>query len=119
METVLCVGSSTLIKLSMPDSAWAREARGVFAHEAPERLDLKDIHAYRARELGVPLVVSTDSHHFADLSQRRYGIAVARRAWCEPKHLINTMPLDQFFAYITTPKPERMRVFEAALTEGN
>jgi DNA polymerase (family 10) len=86
---------------------------------APERLDLKDIHAYRARELGVPLVVSTDSHHYPDLSQRRYGIAVARRAWCEPRHLLNTLPLDQFLAYITTPKPERIGIFEAALTRGN
>ena len=86
---------------------------------SPERLDLKDIHAYRARELGVPLVVSTDSHHYADLSQRRYGIAVARRACCEPRHLLNTLPLDQFLAYITTPKPERIRVFEAALTRSN
>ncbi len=86
---------------------------------SPERLDLKDIHAYRARELGVPLVVSTDSHHYADLSQRRYGIAVARRAWCEPRNLLNTLPLDQFLAYIKTPKPERIRVFDAALTRGS
>ena len=86
---------------------------------SPERLDLKDIHAYRAREIGVPLVVSTDSHHYADLSQRRYGIAVARRAWCEPKHLLNTLPLDQFLVYVTTPKPERIKVFEAAQAGGN
>ncbi len=86
---------------------------------SPERLDLKDIHAYRAREIGVPLVVSTDSHHYADLSQRRYGIAVARRAWCEPKHLLNTLPLDQFLAYVTTPKPERIKVFEATQAGGN
>ncbi len=86
---------------------------------SPERLDLKDIHAYRAREIGVPLVVNTDSHHYADLSQRRYGIAVARRAWCEPKHLLNTLPLDQFLVYVTTPKPERIKVFEAAQAGGN
>lgn len=86
---------------------------------APERLDLKDIHAYRARELGVPLVVSTDSHHYADLGQRRYGIAVARRAWCEPGNLLNTLPLDHFLAFISTPKPDRMRVFEASLNKGN
>ncbi|PKB72879.1 MAG: hypothetical protein BZY75_04735 [SAR202 cluster bacterium Io17-Chloro-G7] len=85
---------------------------------SPERLDLKDIHAYRARELSVPLVVSTDSHHYPDLSQRRYGIAVARRAWCESRHLLNTLPLDQFLAFITTPKPERIGIFEAALTRG-
>ncbi|MEK7814484.1 MAG: PHP domain-containing protein, partial [Chloroflexota bacterium] len=48
---------------------------------SPERLDLKDTHAYRARELGVPLVISTDSHHYAHLDHMRFGVAVARRAW--------------------------------------
>jgi DNA polymerase (family 10) len=83
-------------------------------NSSPERLDLKDTHAYRARELGVPLVVSTDSHHYADLSQRRFGVAVARRAWCEPKHILNALPLARFLAYIRTPKPDRAQVFQAA-----
>ena len=82
---------------------------------APERLDLKDIHAYRARELGVPLVINTDSHHFADLGQRRFGVAVARRAWCGPRHVLNTLPLDQFLTYIRTPKPGRINLFDSAL----
>ena len=47
---------------------------------SPERLDLKDTHAYRARELGIPLVISTDSHHHSQLSGGRFGVAVARRA---------------------------------------
>ena len=29
---------------------------------SPARLDLSDIHIYRARELGVPLIISTDAH---------------------------------------------------------
>ena len=83
-------------------------------NSSPERLDLKDTHTYRARELGVPLVVNTDSHHYAELSQRRYGVAVARRAWCQPKHILNALPLDQFLTYIRTPKPDRAQVFQAA-----
>ena len=85
---------------------------------APERLDLKDTHAYRARELDVPLVISTDSHHYADLGQRRFGAAVARRAWCEPKHILNTLPLEQFLKFIRTPKPDRIRLFDAAVARG-
>ena len=85
---------------------------------APERLDLKDTHAYRARELGVPLVISTDSHHHSHLSGGRFGVAVARRAWCEPRHVLNTMPLEQFLRFIQTPKPERMAVFDAAVSTG-
>ena len=86
---------------------------------SPERLDLKDIHAYRARELSVPLVINTDSHRYGDLAQRRFGAAVARRAWCEPRHILNTLPLEQFLRYIRTPKPDRIRVFDAAVAGDN
>ena len=82
---------------------------------SPERLDLRDTHAYRARELGVPLVISTDSHHHAHLSGGRFGVAVARRAWCEPRHILNTMPLEQFLRFLNTPKPQRIRVFDDAV----
>jgi DNA polymerase (family 10) len=87
-------------------------------NSAPERLDLKDIHAYRARELGVPLVISTDSHHHSGLTNRRFGVAVARRAWCEPDHILNALPRDRFLSYIRTPKPERLGVF-AKVSEGH
>jgi DNA polymerase (family 10) len=79
---------------------------------SPDRLDLKDTHAYRARELGVPLVINTDSHHHSSLAQRRFGVAVARRAWCEAHHILNTMPRAQFLAFIRTPKPERIKLFD-------
>ena len=81
---------------------------------SPARLDLKDTHAHRARELGVPLVISTDSHHHSELSGGRFGVAVARRAWCEPRHILNTLPLEQFLRFIRTPKPQRIGVFGAA-----
>ena len=86
---------------------------------SPERLDLKDTHAYRAREMGVPLVVSTDSHHHSQLSGGRFGVAVARRAWCEPRHVLNTMPLDQFLLFIRTPKPDRIAAFDTSASAGN
>ena len=86
---------------------------------SPARLDLKDTHAYRARELGVPLVISTDSHHHSELSGGRFGIAVARRAWCEPHHILNTLPLEQFLHFIRAPKPHRISVFEAVAATGN
>ena len=80
---------------------------------SPARLDLRDTHAYRARELGAPLVINTDSHHHSELSGGRFGVAVARRAWCEPRHILNALPLDDFLRFIQTPKPGRIRVFDA------
>ncbi len=86
-------------------------------NSSPARLDLKDIHASRARQLGVPLVISTDSHHYTGLQQRRFGIGLAKRAWCEPQHILNTRPLDQFLAFIRTPKPRRMEIFQGQLSQ--
>ena len=73
---------------------------------------MKDTHAYRARELGVPLVISTDSHRHSSLGQRRFGVAIARRAWCESRHILNTMPRAEFLNYIHTPKAGRIALFD-------
>ena len=79
---------------------------------SPERLDLKDTPAYRARELGVPLVISTDSHPHTHLDKMRFGVAVARRAWCRPEDILNTMSREEFLEVIRTPKLERLSVFD-------
>ncbi len=66
----------------------------------PERLDLKDVHAFRARELGAKLAIGTDAHNVAHLGLMRFGIGVARRAWCEPQHIVNTLPLEELLAVL-------------------
>jgi DNA polymerase (family 10) len=66
----------------------------------PDRLDLKDTHAFRARELGVKLAIGTDAHSVAQLGLMRFGIGVARRAWCEPQHILNTLPLEELLAAV-------------------
>ena len=73
-----------------------------------ERLDLKDMHVLRAQELGVPLIVNTDAHAAESLDTMRFGVAVARRGWCEPRHIINTRPLEEFLAFL-----RRKRVAQA------
>jgi len=64
----------------------------------PDRLDLNDVHAFRARELGVKLAIGTDAHDVSHLDFMRFGVGVARRAWCEPQHILNTLPLADILA---------------------
>ena len=66
----------------------------------PDRLDLKDTHAFRARELGVKLAIGTDAHGVAHLGLMRFGVGVARRAWCEPRHILNTLPPEELLAVL-------------------
>jgi len=66
----------------------------------PERLDLRDTHAFRARELGLRLAIGIDAHSTAHLGLMRFGIGIARRAWCEPKHILNTLPVEELLAVL-------------------
>jgi len=64
-----------------------------------DRLDLNDVHTFRARELGVKLAIETDAHSVAHLGFMRFGVSVARRAWCEPQHILNALPLEELLAF--------------------
>jgi DNA polymerase (family 10) len=61
-----------------------------------DRLDLSDVHAMLARERGARLVISSDAHSRTRVGALGWGVVVARRAWLEPMHVLNTRPFDQF-----------------------
>ncbi len=61
----------------------------------PSRLDLNDAYACRARELGIKLIIDTDSHNTDSLRYVRYGVGIARRAWCRAEDVVNTRPLPE------------------------
>jgi DNA polymerase (family 10) len=58
----------------------------------PDRLDLPDVHCKHASEMGLTMVISTDSHKTADLDLMEFGVGVARRGWLEKGDVLNTLP---------------------------
>ncbi|MBI5206292.1 MAG: DNA polymerase/3'-5' exonuclease PolX [Candidatus Firestonebacteria bacterium] len=66
----------------------------------PDRLDLKDIHARQAKEMGLKLVISTDAHSALQMEMMDFGIFAARRAWLESNDIINTYPLKQLKVFL-------------------
>jgi DNA polymerase (family 10) len=66
----------------------------------PVRLDLRDIHVLRAKEMGVKLAIGTDSHSPDQLKYMRFGVSVARRGWCEAGHILNTRPLEEVRGFL-------------------
>jgi DNA polymerase (family 10) len=69
--------------------------RGCFleVNAHPDRLDLNDIHCRLAREKGVKVALSTDTHRINDMDHMRFGIDQARRGWLEADDVINTRSL--------------------------
>jgi DNA polymerase (family X) len=66
----------------------------------PARLDLDDIYARRAIDLGAMLTVNTDAHSAPDLDLIRFGIATARRGWVGPQHVINTWDSERLISWL-------------------
>jgi DNA polymerase (family 10) len=77
----------------------ARLGVAVELNAQPQRLDLNDVHCRRARELGVLISIGTDAHGTDQLEFMHYGVATARRAWLEPKHVLNTRPLKELLPW--------------------
>jgi len=67
---------------------------------SPERLDLNDLNARRALDMGCMLVISTDAHNPAMFNNMHYGVAMARRAWTTPDRVVNTWPLEKLLEFV-------------------
>lgn len=66
----------------------------------PKRMDLDDYWARLAHEEGVMLVIGTDSHDLMSFKYMKMGVGIARRAWCETEHILNTRSWKEVTAFI-------------------
>jgi DNA polymerase (family X) len=66
----------------------------------PMRLDLDDVYAHRALELGCLLTINTDAHHASNLDLAHFGVGIARRAWATPEQVINTWSAEKLLAWL-------------------
>jgi DNA polymerase (family 10) len=72
---------------------------------SPSHLDLDGALARRAIAAGATLSVDSDCHR-AELLERqmRLAIVTARRGWVEPRHVLNTRPLEEIRALIASKR---------------
>ena len=71
-------------------AAMKRTGVAIELNSSPHRLDIDEHTARMARDVGVPVVLSSDAHGVRELSNLRYGIGIARRAWLTREHILNT-----------------------------
>ena len=81
-------------------AAAAQSGVALEINASPYRLDLEDIYARRAKEMGIPLSINTDAHSEADLDLLPFGVALARRAWLAAEDVINTWPTDRLLDWL-------------------
>ena len=66
----------------------------------PNRLDFSDVHVHRAKELAVPVVISTDAHSPRCLADMRFGVDQARRGWLEASDVLNTRSVEEMMGWL-------------------
>jgi DNA polymerase (family 10) len=76
---------------------------------SPHRLDLAVERARRAVEAGCILTIDSDAHSTRELDFVRWGTTQARRAWIEPRHVLNTRSRADLLAWVAE-KPARVGV---------
>ena len=81
-------------------AAAAQSGVALEINASPYRLDLDDVYARRAKEMGIPISINTDSHSEADFDALPYGVAIARRAWLTAEDVINTWPSERLLDWL-------------------
>ena len=77
--------------------AAARATRTVLEINAyPERLDLNDLNIHLCKNMGIKMVINTDTHQVEQLGLMPFGIGQARRGWAEKADIINAWPVEKF-----------------------
>jgi DNA polymerase (family 10) len=66
----------------------------------PRRLDLPPQWVRKARERGIPFVLSSDAHSTRGLANVRYAAGMARRGWLGKGQVLNTLPARDFAAAV-------------------
>ncbi|MFQ5915928.1 MAG: DNA polymerase/3'-5' exonuclease PolX [Nitrospinota bacterium] len=67
-----------------------------------QRLDLSDVHARRALELGASLCLSTDAHRLEAIGGIELAVAQARRAWARKLDVLNTKTSSKLLEWLGT-----------------
>ncbi len=91
------IGSRPPSELDVEQVLQACKATGtvVEINAHPSRLDLSDVYAKRAIELGCKIAINSDAHELTGMEMMEYGVATARRAWLTAADVINTYPLPE------------------------
>ncbi|HLQ78205.1 MAG TPA: PHP domain-containing protein, partial [Terriglobia bacterium] len=63
------------------------------------RLDLSDVLCRKAREMGVHVVINTDSHDYEGFENLRFGVATAQRGWIEKDRVLNAKPVKELLGF--------------------
>jgi DNA polymerase (family 10) len=80
--------------------AAAKTSTALEINANPRRLDLDDVQARRAINMGIKIAINTDAHHPDHMGFIPFGVATARRGWVTAADVINAWTPKQIKAWL-------------------
>ena len=87
--------------------AAARAGTAFEINGQPDRQDLTDVTARKAKEAGVKILLSTDAHSAGQLEYMRMAVIVARRAGLTKADVLNTLSYEELLAWIKARRAKK------------
>jgi len=90
------IGSRQPLDFDFDEVLDAAKRTGTFLeiNSHPERLDLDYFHIYKSRGK-IKFTLGTDAHEKSQMRFMEFGVAQARRGWCERTDILNTLQLKE------------------------
>ena len=99
---LLLARDAYLVDMRAVIDAAAEHGKIIEINASPHRLDLDWRLGQYAIQRGVRISINPDAHSLDGLADTQYGVAVARKAWLEPRHVFNTLDADEVAARLAT-----------------
>src|SRR4030042_6681841 len=61
-------------------------------------IDWRNMHKFRGEDLLVS--INPDAHHLDGITDMEYGIGIARKGWCQPANIINTLTAEKLLSFL-------------------
>jgi len=93
--------SSFEIDMSRVIDRAAETGTSLECNASPWRLDLDDTDIRHSKDKGVRISIGTDSHQDDEFSHMRYGLTIARRSWCDPADILNSLTMRELLDWVS------------------
>jgi len=70
----------------------------------PHRLDLDWRWVKKAREMGIKFMINPDAHSISEISNTGFGVAMARKGWCEKEVILNCLDTDSMKSFLLSKR---------------
>jgi len=90
-------------------TALKESGKAIEMNAYPLRLDINDTLARKAREMNIPVAISTDTHVLSQFDSMVYGVSIGRRGWLEKDDVLNTLQAKNLLEWLKRSKLSNLK----------